>query len=436
MNVKKEYENLYLRNKSEIDRHSSAMMNACREKAFLDFRRIGFPASNDEPYLYTDTGTLFGEKSSSLPVCYGMEAQLLEEDDNFYERRIYAKMENGLCGLTAGVSGKRAWIGSLRAFSNTYSGILSKYYARLADTSKNGITALNTMLASDGFLLYVPEGVVLDDPVWIDSVLCAETGVMANRRVLVVLEAGAQVQAVLSDRTVGKGGILSTRVMEVFAGEGSMFELYETENTDSGSVRFSNLYVHQEKDSNVFLGSMTLDNGSTHNYTEVLLAGNGAEVRMSGMAIEDKCQKVDNYTFIDHRVGGCSSVELYKYVLEDSSVGSFAGKVMVREGSQHTKSQQTNRNLCLTRDARMFTRPHLEIYADDVKCGHGATVGQPDENALFYMRQRGIPLQEARMLLISAFVNEVVDDIRIGDLRDSIRSVVEKRLRKSKEMNA
>ena len=154
-------------------------------------------------------------------------------------------------------------------------------------------------------------------------------------------------------------------------------------------MRFSNLYVNQEANSNVLLNGMTLHNGTTRNTTEVTLSGRGAEINLCGMAIADKNEQVDNHTFIDHKVSDCTSNELFKYVLDDQAIGAFAGKVLVRPGAQHTNSQQTNRNLCATRDAHMYTQPQLEIYADDVKCSHGATVGQLDENALFYMQQRG-----------------------------------------------
>ena len=134
-------------------------------------------------------------------------------------------------------------------------------------------------------------------------------------------------------------------------------------------------------------------------------------------------------TFVDHRVSDCTSSELFKYVLDDSSTGAFAGKVLVRHGAQHTESQQTNRNICLTREARMFTQPQLEIYADDVKCSHGATVGQLDEKAMFYMQQRGIPMEESRMMLMQAFVGEVIGKVSLEPLRDRLNRLVEKRFR-------
>ena len=211
----------------------------------------------------------------------------------------------------------------------------------------------------------------------------------------------------------------------VFAHE----SLYELEETHTCNTRISNMYVQQEANSNVVLNNMTLTNGTTRNKTVVKLAGEGANINLCGMAIADKNQRVDNNTLIDHLVPNCTSRELFKYVLDEQAVGAFAGMVLVRPGAQHTDSLQTNANLCATREARMYTQPQLEIYADDVKCSHGSTVGQLDENALFYMRSRGISAKEARLLLMFAFVNDVIDMIRMEALRDRLHQLVEKRFR-------
>ena len=239
---------------------------------------------------------------------------------------------------------------------------------------------------------------------------------------------------------------MKTQKKKTKNGENKKNNQKKQKKTQNKTVRFNNLYVHQEANSNVLLNGMTLHNGTTRNTTEVTLAGRGAEVNLCGMAIADKNEQVDNNTFIDHQVSDCTSNELFKYVLDAQAEGTFAGKVLVREGAQHTSSQptnrkkkqkktqhttsqQTNRNICATREARMYTQPQLEIYADDVKCSHGATVGQLDENALFYMRQRGISLKEARLLLMFAFVNEVIDNIRMDALKDRLHLLVEKRFR-------
>ena len=434
MKAEQQYIDLYHQCKAMIDKHSAEVMNGARAKAFDDFCAQGFPTRKVEKYKYTDVGELFAPD-------YGLNLNRLDIPVNPYDvfkcdvpnmsTSLYFMLNDGFyekelpkASLPEGVL-----LGSLKNIASAHPELVARYYAKLADTSKDAVTALNTMLAQDGFFVYVPKGVVIERPIQLINMLHSAVDFMTNRRILVILEEGAQMKLLVCDHAMDSVKFLSTQVIEVFAGANSMFDLYELEETHNNTVRFSNLYVHQEAGSNVLLNGVTLHNGITRNMTEVTLDGPGAEIKMLGMAIEDKQQRVDNNTFIEHRAAHCVSNELYKYVLDDSSVGAFAGKVLVQKGAQHTSSQQTNRNLCATREARMYTQPQLEIYADDVKCSHGATVGQLDENALFYMRQRGISEREARMLLMFAFVNEVIDEIRLDALKDRLHLLVEKRFR-------
>lgn len=252
---------------------------------------------------------------------------------------------------------------------------------------------------------------------------------MVNRRVLVVMEEGAKAKLLFCDESMADVNMLATQVMEVYVGEGSELELYELENTNMKNKRFSNLYVQQHAKSKVTLNSLSLHNGFTRNMTHVSLVGEESEINLYGGVIADKEQHVDNHTLVDHQVPKCVSNELFKYVLDDSAVGAFAGRILVRNEAQKTESQETNANLCVTKNARMFTQPMLEIYADDVKCNHGATVGQLNEAALFYMRQRGLSLDEAKLLLKFAFVGEVIDKVDLEPLRDRFHYLVEKRFR-------
>ena len=434
MRAEQQYIDLFSQCEAMICRHSSEVMNAPRAQAFAHFERLGFPTTKQEKYKYTDTAKLFAPD-------YGLNLNRLDIPVNPYEvfkcdvpnmsTALYFVVNDAFYGkalpkvqLPEGVV-----LGSLKELSARYPELLKKHYGKLADASKDGITAFNTTFAQDGFVLYVPKGVVLEKPIQLVNILRADVDFMVNRRILVILEDGAQARMLVCDHAMDDVNFLSTQVVEVFVGENAVFDFYELEETHNSTVRFSNLYVQQEANSNVLLNGMTLHNGTTRNTTEVTLNGRGAEVSLCGMAIEDKNEHVDNHTFIDHKVSDCTSHELFKYVLDDQSVGAFAGKVLVRPGAQHTNSQQTNRNLCATREARMFTQPQLEIYADDVKCSHGATVGQLDEKALFYMQQRGISLKEARLLLMFAFVNEVIDTIRLDALKDRLHLLVEKRFR-------
>jgi Fe-S cluster assembly protein SufD len=187
--------------------------------------------------------------------------------------------------------------------------------------------------------------------------------------------------------------------------------------------------VQQDEASDVLINEITLHNGFTRNNVNVDLLGEHASLNLCGMAIGDKQEHIDNHTFINHAVPHCHSTELYKYVLNDAAVGSFDGKILVRPGAQKTEAYQSNKNIVVTQSAKMYTKPHLEIYADDVKCSHGAAVGQLDEEAIFYMRSRGISLTEARMLLMLAFANDVVENIKIEALRTRMHLLIEKRFR-------
>ena len=434
MKAEQQYIDLFSQCEALICRHSSEVMNAPRANAFADFERLGFPTTKQEKYKYTDMAKLFAPD-------YGLNLNRLDIPVNPYEvfkcdvpnmsTLLYFVVNDAFYNkaLPKAQLPEGVFLGSLKDLSQQHPELVQQYYGKLADTSKDGITAFNTAFAQDGFMLYVPKGVVIEKPIQLVNILRADVNFMVNRRLLVVLEEGAQARLLVCDHAMDDVNFLSTQVVEVFAAENSVFDLYELEETHTSTVRISNLYVNQEADSNVLLNGMTLHNGTTRNTTEVTLNGRGAEISLCGMAIADKNEHVDNHTFIDHKVSDCTSNELFKYVLDDQSVGAFAGKVLVREGAQRTSSQQTNRNLCATREARMYTQPQLEIYADDVKCSHGATVGQLDEKALFYMRQRGISLKEARLLLMFAFVNEVIDTIRLDALKDRLHLLVEKRFR-------
>ena len=429
-----QYIELFAQCEAMICKHSTEVLNSLRAKAFEDFKRLGFSTRKDEEYKYTDV-------SKAFEPDYGLNLNRLDIPVNPYDvfkcdvpnmsTALYFVANDSFYNKALPKSNlpEGVLLGSLKDLSESYPELVGRYYGKLAETSKDAVVALNTMLAQDGLLLYVPKGVVVEKHIQLVNILRADVNFMVNRRVLVILEDGAQARLLMCDHAMDKVDFLVTQVIEAYVGTGATLDFYELEENTTATRRFSYLNVYQEADSNVLVGGITLHNGLTRNTTRVTLAGQGAYINLSGMAIADKNQHVDNHTFIDHQVPDCTSRELYKYVLDDSATGAFAGKVLVREGAQHTASEQTNRNLCVTRQARMYTQPQLEIYADDVKCSHGATVGQLDENALFYMRQRGISEQEARLLLMFAFVGDVVDNIRLDALRDRLHLLVEKRFR-------
>ena len=438
MNSEQQYIELYQQAREMIFSHAPEAMNAVRDEAFEDFRRQGFPSKRVERYKYTDIQKLFAPDFGvnlnrlEIPVdpynAFRCDVPNLSTSLYFVVNDMFYRDDKPKGHLPEGVI-----VGSLR----DYPDLIAKYYSKLAKTSDDAITALNTMLAQDGMLVYVPKNVKVDRAIQVINILKATPqnaqrqvpDLMVNRRVLIILEEGAEIKMLFCDHAADDRNFLATQVIEAYVGENASLDLYCLEETHYKNVRVSNVYIDQQANSRVNHNVITLHNGTTRNKLDLTFSGEGAECQCYGCVIADKEQHVDNNTLIVHKAPHCTSNELYKYVLDDKATGAFAGRVLVEHGAQKTTSQMTNQNLTATREARMYTQPMLEIYADDVKCAHGSTVGQLNDAALFYMRQRGISLNEAKLLLQNAFINEVIDHMQLEPLRDRLHYLVEKRFR-------
>ena len=445
MASEKQYIELYQQAREMIFSHAPEAMNAVRDQAFEDFKAKGFPSKKVERYKYTDIQKLFepdyGVNLSRLQIpvdpyeTFRCDVPNLSTSLYFVVNDMFYSQAHPKGHLPEGVI-----VGSLKDHLSLHSPLsthLSKYYAKLAKASEDAVTALNTMLAQDGLLVYVPKNVKVDRAIQVINILKATPqnaqrqvpDLMVNRRVLIILEEGAEIKMLFCDHAADDRNFLATQVIEAFVGDNASLDLYCLEETHYKNVRVSNVYIDQQANSRVNHNVITLHNGVTRNKLDLTFSGEGAECACYGCVIADKEQHVDNNTLITHKVSHCTSNELYKYVLDDKSTGAFAGRVLVEHGAQKTTSQMTNQNLTATKEARMYTQPMLEIYADDVKCAHGSTVGQLNDAALFYMRQRGISLKEARTLLQNAFINEVIDKMQLEPLRDRLHHLVEKRFR-------
>ena len=438
MSSEQQYIELYEQAAGMIKSHAPEALNAVRDEAFENFKRQGFPSKKVERYKYTDIQKLFEPD-------YGLNLNRLQIPVDPYEAfrcdvpnlstSLYFVVNDSFYNddKPKGHLPEGVIIGSLRDNPE----LVTKYYSKLAKTSEDAITALNTMLAQDGMLVYVPKHVKVDRAIQVINILKATpqnaqrvvSDLMVNRRVLIILEEGAELKMLFCDHAADDRNFLATQVIEAYVGDNASLNLYCLEETHAKNVRVSNVYIDQQRDSRVNHNVITLHNGTTRNKLDLTFSGEGAECQCYGCVIADKKQHVDNNTLITHKVPHCTSNELYKYVLDDKATGAFAGRVLVEHGAQKTSSQMTNQNLTATKEARMYTQPMLEIYADDVKCAHGSTVGQLNYAALFYMRQRGISLQEAKLLLQNAFINEVIDKMQLEPLRDRLHHRVEKRFR-------
>ena len=444
MGSEQQYIDLYKQCRGIICEHSSDVMNAVRDEAFERFASSGFPSRKVERYKYTDMQALFAPDYGlnlnrlQIPVdpynafrcdvpnlstsLYFVVNDMLYRSEKLEVRG--ERIPHASAKLPEGVI-----IGSLKELSSHPSPLTSHLYNKLAGKANDAATDLNTMLAQDGLYVYVPKNVKVDRAIQVINILRSDVDLMVNRRVLIVLEEGAEIKMLFCDHAADDRNFLATQVIEAFVGENASLDLYCLEETHAKNVRVSNVYIDQQANSRVNHNVITLHNGTTRNKLDLTFSGEGAECQCYGCVIADKQQHVDNNTLIVHKVPHCNSQELYKYVLDDQSTGAFAGRVLVEHGAQKTTSQMTNQNLTATKEASMYTQPMLEIYADDVKCAHGSTVGQLNDAALFYMRQRGISLQEAKVLLQNAFINEVIDHMQLEPLRDRLHYLVEKRFR-------
>lgn len=434
MSSEKQYIDLYNQCKGMINKHAPQVLNDLRDKAFDDFCRLGFPSKKVERYKYTDIQKIFEPN-------YGLNLDRLEIPVNPYDvfkcdvpnlsTSLYFVVNDSFydkvlpkCSLAEGVI-----VGSLSKVATEHPELVAKYYGKIANTGDDAVTALNTMLSQDGLMVYVPKNVKVEKAIQVINILRSDVDLMVNRRVLIVMEQGSEAKFLFCDHAADDRNFLATQVIETFVGENAKLDLYCLEETHYKNTRVSNVYIEQQANSVVNHNVITLHNGVTRNRLDLVFKGEGAECFANGCVIGDKSQHIDNNTLIDHQVGHCTSHQLYKYVLGDEAVGAFAGRILVRKDAQKTSSNEINQNLCTTKKARMFTQPMLEIYADDVKCSHGSTVGQLNDAAMFYMRQRGISEKEAKLLLEFAFVNEVVDQIQLEPLKERLRYLVEKRFR-------
>lgn len=425
---------LYQQNSNQINEGLPDAINKHRKAAIQQFDKFGIPEKGNEKYKYTDLMRAFGKRYG-----YAFKAPKIKvEPDTLFKCAVpdldthtiilengwyYAK-NNEIADIPRQVK-----VMSLRDATKEFPELIEKHYNKQASSFEEGLSAMNTAFAQDGLFLYVPEGVVLDKPIQIINLLRGGNDLMVNQRNLVVIGKNSQSKLIVCDHTLSNQTFLTNTVTEVEVEDNAVFDFYNIQNQHNFSSQITSLYMNQKKNSNTLVNTLTLHGGFVRNNIHIKLAEEHCEANVYGLSLVDGKQHVDNYTFIDHAVPNCNSNEMYKNILDNEATGAFNGRILVRQDAQKTQAFQSNKNVCLTNDARFYTKPQLEIYADDVKCTHGATVGQIDEEALFYIRSRGINDAEARMMLMSAFAHEIISQIRVPVLSERYADLVERRLR-------
>lgn len=433
MKAEETYLEIYQQYSDVVAQHAPSLLNGRREAALAVLKEKGIPDLSQEEYRHFDLQQAlsydFGMNLNRFVTKLNPQDVFCCDVPNLSTRLLF--VVNDTCSkipLTVPLP-KGVLCGSLQDFAISHADLLEPYYGHLSANSSDGMVALNTIFAQDGFVLYIPAGVQIDKPIQLIQVLHGNEDRLVNRRLLVIAEEGAHAQLLVCDHALSSKKFFSNQVTEIFVGKNANLEFYELEMDHDDTVRVSNTLIKQEENSNLLLNGITLQNGLTRNNINVKLVGEHAVTNLSGMALADQQHVIDNHLFVEHIAPHCTSHELYKYVIDDQARGVFGGRILVAKNAQKTAAYQSNKNLCSTREARMFTKPQLEIYADDVKCSHGTATGQIDEKALFYMRTRGISETEARLLLKFAFTADVLDNIRLEPLKDRMRMLVEKRFR-------
>lgn len=426
-----EYITLYDEIESTLCEHSAATLNQFRKAGRDTLAKKGFPSAKDEEYLYS-------KLSSEIDRDYGINVKRLKfpiNPESIFKCAVpginahVVYMINDMMYNENKHEMNGAVFCSMRTACVEHAELVERYMSKSIAQTEDAFVALNHMFAQDGYFLYVPKGVKVELPIQIINIMRANMDSMATSRNLVILEENAEAKLLLCDHAIDKVSFFANRQTEVFIGENATLQYYSIESTHEQMCNLSGVYVEQSANSRLVYSTLGLENGTTRNHVEVNLNGEGANTTLGGMLVSDGKQRTDNHTVINHNAAHCTSTELYKYIMDDESEAIFSGLVVVKERAQHTVAQQTNRNISLTPTAHVWTKPQLVIYADDVKCGHGATTGQLDDSAMFYMQTRGISKSEARMLLLSAFATDVISLVEIESLRERLSKMIERRLR-------
>jgi Fe-S cluster assembly protein SufD len=391
-----------------------AWLARMRESAINRFYESGFPATDQEDWRFTDVGAIAEvpfqaatRAPEAAPLAGITDGPLRSCQLAFVNGRFAPRISSTL-GLPDGVR-----VRSLAEVLKADAGSLEPHLGRHADGGTHPFVALNTAFFRDGAAIHVPRGVVVPEPIHLLFITIGDgEPAVFHPRVLIVLEDQAQATVVESYVSQGAGQYFTNAVAEIALGESAVADWYKLQRESVQAFHIASVAVLARRASTFTSHAITLGGAIARNDVTAVLSGEGAECTLNGLYEATGRQLVDNHTPIDHQKPHGTSRQLYKGILDGHAHGVFNGKVIVREGAQKTDAVQSNKNLVLSDDATIDTKPELQIFANDVKCKHGATIGQLDSDVLFYLRSRGIGEHAARRLLVHAFSSEILDNVR------------------------
>ena len=402
-----------------------------RCEAISGFAELGFPTLSDEEWRFTNLEVL--RRGSFSIAGNGVSGVSRKSVDSygfpgldclrlvFVNGRFASSLSD-----TADV-GEGILVKSLSEAVSEQGDLVKDHLARYADYEKDAFISLNTSYFEDGAFVYVPDGAVFEKPVHVLHVSTdEERPLFINPRNLIIVGQSSAAKVIEHYVSASQNVYFSNSVTEVVCGENANLEHYRLEFESRKAFNFSTLRVNQQKNSNITSHSILCGGAIVRNNVHPVLAGEGCNSDIYGLFMSEGRQHMDNFMRVEHASPHCDSRQFYNGVLDGRSKGVFHGRILVHEGAEKTDAKQTNRNLLLSDTAQIDTKPQLEIYNDDVKCTHGATIGQMDEEALFYLRSRGVPMRQAKIIMLRAFTGETLEHMSIDPVREALESVVMK----------
>ncbi len=403
-----------------------------REQAFAEFEKLGFPTTKHEEWKYTNLKPIVERAFQTTCVIEPRVKDIIEQS-------IFTKLDANMLVFVNGSliptasniqeTDNSIVLGSLAEKRKTNKAIFEQHFGKYASIDGQALNALNTALLSDGAFVCVPKGKRVSKPVVVLHVVdSTDMNVLVQPRNLVVVEEMADVTIIEAYLSIGSQASFTNVVTETYAGKNAHVEHYKIQQQTGESYQNNFTQIFQEADTNINHVTLTLDGLFVRNNLHFYMNGQNCNSLLYGLYITDKNNFVDNHTLVDHAQPNCFSDEKYKGVLKDKSTAVFNGKIKVHLDAQKTNAYQRNQNILLSNDATINTKPQLEIFADDVKCTHGATIGQLDEEPMFYLRSRGIPEDAARKLLLNAFADDIAEKIKIPELVELLEQQIEEKL--------
>ena len=406
-------------------------LHRVRKEALKNFNELSFPTVKDEEWRFTNISPL-------LKYNFTLPSEDLKISDELVNKFLFNEMESNILIFVNGKFSednskllnlpKGTIAGSISDAMNNNPEIIEKHFGKYASYNNHIFTALSTAYTKDGAFVYVPEGKIVEHPIHIIFITTAsEKKIIIQPRNLFVASKNSQVTIIEHFVSENDNIYFTNAVTEIVAEENAIIDHYKLQEESKNAFHIARVEIDQERSSNFTSHSISTGGVITRNDINARFNGEGGECTLNGLFLLEDKQLFDAHTLIDHATPLCNSHEHYKGILDDSSRGVFNGKVLVRQDAQKTNAFQKNNNILLSNNALVNTKPQLEIFADDVKCSHGATIGQIDEEAKFYLKSRGIGEEAAHAILIHAFAVDVIKSMKIESVRNYLEDILSKR---------